>query len=1730
MRFTVLRGAVGVTNDAGDTIALGGAQQRRLLAGLLADRDRVVTADQLVDTLWPEGSAPDGARRTVMSYVSRLRTAIGEEYLVYTDAGYELVLNGATYDAAEFEARLSEAREHTPGDALKVYDDALALWSGRAFGEDADEWWLRPVAVRLEELRLVAMEERADCLVEAGRHGEAVAELEGLIAEHPLRERFVALLMRALYLSGRQAEALRTYRTFRDYLAEETGLDPSDALADLERRITLGDPSLAPASGMAIPGYEIGEIIGEGAFGSVYRAVQPSVGREVAIKVVRPDLADDPRFVQRFEAEAQLVARLEHPHVVPLYDFWRQPGGAYLVFRLLRGGSLETLIAEGPLSLERVTRLVDEVGGALGAAHALGVVHRDVKPANVLFDESGNSYLADFGIAVVDGSDDLIDMRSAGSPLYASPEQARDSLASALSDQYSLAVVAWEALTGAPPFAGSTATEVLRTKLRTAVPPLTPTRPDLPDGLDAVLQRATAPHPADRYASAAEFVRAWHAALASSDLARTTGGLSTSAAPRTTSQTVASVHIGGTNPYKGLRAFREADASEFQGRSALVAALAARVDTEAFVAVVGPSGSGKSSLVHAGLIPLLRAEGAFVVSMVPGTDPLAELEAALRRVTTAADAGGLRDRLLGRDGLVDIAAEVVPENMQLVLVVDQFEELWTLVESERVRDRFTELLVGAAEHREFMRVVVTLRADLYDRPLQHHSLGPIVRDATFAVTTMTAAELQEAIVLPAERVGVRFEGGLVATIIDEVVSRAGALPLLQFTLTELYEQRTSATVTAASYAELGGIGGALARRAEELYEETPEGSRPDVRRLFTQLVTPGDEGDDLRRRATLPELADVATDVVDRYRANRLLVLDHHPITREPTIEVAHEALLREWPRLREWIDEDRDAIRIRRALTQAASEWSERGRDESELYRGTRLAAADEVAALAPLAAREREFIVASRELADRERAEAEQRVAHQARQNRRLRALLTAAAVLLAVAMLSASFAFVQRGNARDEARQSETAANRADVARLVAESQRLASSQPDLAMLLALEATRLQTGVRTDSAVLGSLLQDSGFVRYEGDVAARLAGKEGVPAFAPDSTLMAVTDPGAARVRIIDIRSGEESRALDVPLLQTRIATQELLWVREDLLIVVSGDALVGIDTRDGSVQIPTTTLPGTATGAMFSANGSRLAVASDNGTGPGVVTVFALPSGRRLFDRSVSGDRSSLVVGVGRIPVAFTADVAWKGNELFVGSAAGVIEQWDPDRGTTLRVLGTDFPAVYSMAFAPEGDQLVVSGHRDEADYTMAYDPVTGNPRWIAPQVVVGNVTVDVRHEAALVANVYDAAAALGGYDLATGKQLDRRYVVGTTICDSRVAADGEYLAVVPCQTQGLGIWSLSGTGALMTRVGPPGAFIAVTPEAYAPSGNQLLLTGPNGLVAFDRRTGAVAPVAGSHLAASYLEDGRVSVFTRDSHIAISPDPVLDVTKPFEVTNRIDMSNDPLALALSSVHWHVANSLVGAGTTDGKAGVATFDGETLMRVNHNDGPVWGVALNEQGDRLFVGGVKNTVTAYDVATGEPVAELGPGASLALDRARATLAVSALDGTITLYDPRTMRPTGKALTRTSSFAYQLQFTPDGRTLVTGHANGEIHLYDVPTRTMLGVPFRQAILNPIAIAPESRAAAITIEGGTAELTLDPAIWKDTACHAAGRNLTHEEWELYLGGEPQATCALWAAP
>ena len=228
------------------------------------------------------------------------------------------------------------------------------------------------------------------------------------------------LLMQALQATGRQAEALRHARRYREQLAEETGLEPSSQLDRHRAAVVAGGRSArrrrCPRPAIARLCHARGRRRRERS-GRVYAATQPGTERQVAIKAIRPDVADDAEFVRRFDAEAQLVARLEHPHIVPLYDYWREPGAAYLVFRLVSGGSARnSVLAGGPWSLPRVSRLIEEIGGALMVAHAAGVVHHDVKATNVLLDTDGSAYLTDFGIAVasIEAGDVDVDVRQFG--------------------------------------------------------------------------------------------------------------------------------------------------------------------------------------------------------------------------------------------------------------------------------------------------------------------------------------------------------------------------------------------------------------------------------------------------------------------------------------------------------------------------------------------------------------------------------------------------------------------------------------------------------------------------------------------------------------------------------------------------------------------------------------------------------------------------------------------------------------------------------------------------------------------------------------------------------------------------------------------------------------------------------------------------------------------------------------------------------------------------------------------------------------------------------------------------------------------------------------------------------------------------------------------------------------------------------------------------------------------
>ena len=618
---------------------------------------------------------------------------------------------------------------------------------------------------------------------------------------------------------------------------------------------------------------------------------------------------------------------------------------------------------------------------------------------------------------------------------YAAPEQIEDGPIAAQTDVYGLGCVLYQCLVGEVPYPKDTRMQLLWAHLEEAPSAASEHNSELPPGIDAVVGRALAKEPQQRFATCGELVAEAWLALSHDVTAAELAGRTRAALPDAPVR----------NPYKGLLAFREEDADDFFGREAMTEELLerlARPEREPLV-VVGPSGSGKSSLVRAGLLPLLRAGGIpgsaswRIVELVPGSHPSEELEAALVELVPERTADLLVALRQDERGLVR-AAELAlagDESAELLLVLDQFEELFTLVDDEERRVRFLALLAATAGSESRVRVVLTLRADFYDRPLRYPGFSEFVERGTIAVHPLTGDELRRAVVEPAHRAGLSVEDGLVAEMVADVQGEPGALPLLQYALSELYERRDERTLTLESYQEIGGISGALARRADELFLSLAEDAQATVRRLFTRLVALGEGAEDTRRRVlrsevdAIPGGEETIGEVIDAYGRHRLLAFDRDPISGGPTVEIAHEALLREWPRLRGWIDQDRDGLRLLRHLSESAAAWDRLGRDEGDLYRGARLeqSLAWTEAHPSDLNPLETEFLVARPERRDADRRAEQERIEQRIRQNRRLRVALAVIAVALLGAIVAGVLAFDQRGEANQQAERAE--AERAD-----------------------------------------------------------------------------------------------------------------------------------------------------------------------------------------------------------------------------------------------------------------------------------------------------------------------------------------------------------------------------------------------------------------------------------------------------------------------------------------------------------------------------------------------------------------------------------------------------------------------------------------------------------------------------------------------------------------------------
>ncbi len=1079
----------------GDPRKLGGRRQQMVLAVLLSNPNEVISQDRLIESVWA-GHEPESAKQTLHSYVSNLRKELGGG-IDREGTGYVVHVDDDGLDSTRFETLVDGARGalvDSPATALEFATEALSLWHGLAFGDLGGEPALTTEAMRLEELRLSTIEIRVEADIAVGNHSAVIQELEALTTEHPFRERLWGFLMLSLYRAGRQADALRSYRELSGILGEELGIEPSAELKALEEQILTQDPALdytAPRSSpvdRAARGYELREKIRETTFGSLFRAFQGSVGREVAVLKLDEAMTANPNFVRRFEPEMRSVSELEHPHLIPIYDFWRDPEGAYIVTALPRGGVLREVLSDEPWNLSSVVRLVDQISSALSYLHRTGFVHGSLGTECILLDDESNSYLSNVGLsALVPGADHVH---------------------SPADDVAALAVLALCLLTGSEARPGTRISEL---------------RPDLAE-LDFLFSRASHSDPASRFQKPEELRRALRQATGADVVA---SGQEVPTGSR-------------RNPYKGLRAFKESEADDFHGRDALVEELVEALASSRLVAVVGPSGSGKSSLVRAGLLPALRTgaiEGStrwLVAEMFPGTHPFEELEAALIRVAAERPSGLFDELTSDRRGLARAAKLIVGNHeAQLVLVIDQFEELFSLVTSETNRRLFLDSLTAVAtDERSRVRVVVTLRADFFDQPLQYPEFAEAMSAGLVPISPPTEEGLTRAIAQPARGVGVDLQPGLVTRIIDDVRDEPGGLPLMQYALTELFNQRVNNTMTLAAYEESGGVAGALANRADEIYSDLSDEGRTAARNVFLRLVNVDELADDTRRRVRQTELKGlginqtILDDVTQQFGAFRLLSFDRDAATRTPTVEVAHEALIREWARLRTWVDERREDLLIHRRIQVTVRDWEDSYKDQSYLLRGSRLEQALIWQERTDLAVSDDEmtFIEASIEQERRDQDE------HQALEEKAARRTKAVIASLIGGLVVAGVLGVVALGIAQ-EARVTAALATSRDLA---AAAMDTVEEDPELAVLIALEAIDATADLELEpTPEAASALRDT---LRKMRVVARLPGGYQAVAYSPDGSVIATDDDDAGTLQLWDRESSDLIARWDVSMPQS------------------------------------------------------------------------------------------------------------------------------------------------------------------------------------------------------------------------------------------------------------------------------------------------------------------------------------------------------------------------------------------------------------------------------------------------------------------------------------------------------------------------------------------------------------------------------------------------------------------
>lgn len=1164
------------------------------------------------------------------------------------------------------------------------------------------------------------------------------------------------------------------------------------------------------------------------------------------------------------------------------------------------------------------------------------------------------------------------------------------------------------------------------------------------------------------------------------------------------------------SPYRGLAAFRVADAGNFFGREAYTAGLLAEAKRKPLLAVVGPSGSGKSSLVFAGLVPALRREGRLIIDFRPGREPFRALAAALlpgleptlSEVDRLAEAGKLAAAL--ESGEVELAAalgrilSLDGTAAGLVLVVDQFEELYALADTlERQRrflDRLLTLLANPTP-RPFT-LCLTLRADFMSQALAYRPFADALQDHDLKLGPMNRAELQAAVERPAARLNVAFEPGLVDRILDDVGQEPGHLPLLEFALTLLWERQRLGLMTHDAYGAIGQVPGALANHAEAVFERLSAEEQTAVRHIFVQLVQPGAGTADTRRLATREEVGEGHAALVRQLADARLLTTGGDERGRE-TVEVAHEALIQHWDRLHGWMTEERTFREWQERLRIAMGMWQASHWDAGALLRGALLADAEAWMTTRGerLPRRERQYIsagIAAREaLAREEEGRLKKELAmvravakEQARANRGLRrrsllALAVAAVALFAVA--GAFYFWIQTVRGQ----------RLAEVREMAALSLEIMDRYPDTGMLLAYQMA--QSTLRLGEPITAETYRalHTALTRLGQPLAVLKGHTDSVRSatFSPDGThVITASDDGTTRLwnntgQPLAVLEGYTSRVSsatfspDAQRIVTASGITARLWDAKGQplaeLVGHTSPIYSAIFSPDGT-RIVTTSRDATAqlwdddgqmlaemegyvwvNSAAFSPDGTRIVTANGDGTA-------------RLWD----GDGQPLAVMEGHTSWVNSAAFSPDGTRIVTASSDGMVRLWNGD-GRPLAVLEGHSDGVVSAIFSPDGTHIVTASYDgtarlwDSDGQTLVI--LDGHTDWVNSATFSPDGTRIVTASRDGTARLWDGAgqplAVLEGHtdwvNSAMFSPDGTRIVTASEDTTARLwDSTGQPLAILEERTNGPGSAAFSPDG---TRIVT--ASTAYTARLWDGDGRLLaVLEGYTERV----RSAFFSPDGTRILTLSWNSTPRLwdsngqSLAVLEGHTdwvnsaAFSPDGTRIVTASDDSTARLwDSNGRPLAILEGHSGWvsRVAFSPDGARiVTAGEDGIVRLwdgNGQPLAVMEGHVGKVYSVAFSPDGTRIVTAGEDSTARLWD-GNGQPLVALEghnrevSSAAFSPDGMRI---VTASGNTARLWDGQ-----GQPLTELVGHIGGINsaaFSPDGRRIVTASTDGTARLWD---------------------------------------------------------------------------------